>query len=198
MAGDAHAQLAAVIADAFAGKLPKVHEAVIAAGYAVPGKIYGRAGVADLFGVHVQTVVQWEQAGGLPVEKPGKAGKGQGAIYDLKAVVRNRLDRALESNSTEADSPGLERWRNARADTAEIERDLLVGSVCKTDWVERNRSSLVSAFRTQAETIMAGFCRRWPEQQAEIVRAFEGMMTRVLEQLPAQPPMVDAPEGEPE
>jgi phage terminase Nu1 subunit (DNA packaging protein) len=189
-----------VIVDAFAGKLPKVHEAILAAGYAMPGKIYGRAGVADLFGVHVQTVVQWEQAGGLPVEKPGKAGKGQGAIYDLKAVVRNRLDKALESASGDADSPGLERWRNARADTAEIERDLLVGSVCKTDWMERNRSALVSAFRSQSESVMAGFCRRWPEQAAEIVRAFEGMMTRINDLLPVKPPapVVDTSEPPPE
>lgn len=199
MAGDAHAQLAEVIADAFLGKLPKVHESVLAAGYTVPGKASGRNAICKLFGVAPSTVIAWEREG-MPVEKVGKTGRGQGAVFDLAAVIQwrcGKLDKALEESGG-ADSPALERWRAARADTAEIERDLLVESVCKVEWAMRVINMLAGAYFTHTESLMATFVRRFPDAAAEIVRGFEGMVAKVREQLPAKPPAAAAPTDDPE
>jgi phage terminase Nu1 subunit (DNA packaging protein) len=76
-------KIAGLLVQAFAGNLPKIHQAAKAAGYS-DGVVGSQADVATFFGCHTQSVKGWV-ADGMPHEKKH---------YDLRKIVQWWFERA--------------------------------------------------------------------------------------------------------
>ena len=99
------------------------------------------AEVAELYGVTREAVRQWHVKGGCP--------RNEDKTFDLAAVIAWREAR-LEADVADlagSDNPELQRWRAARADMAEMERDLRRGLLIKREAVEANEQQQVAAVR---------------------------------------------------
>lgn len=82
--------------------------------------------IAQVYNLTAQAVGLWHRNGGCPRDENG--------TYDIRRVVewheaKLAVPEGMESARGGGNSPALERYRSARADVAEHERDLLTGKL---------------------------------------------------------------------
>lgn len=84
------------------------------------GGIFNRRGLAEAFGVHMQTITGWEQEG-MPIELRGM--RGRPSLYKLSACVQWRIERELAARGASGVelSPQQERARLDQARREELE-----------------------------------------------------------------------------
>ena len=110
--------------------------------------------VAEFFGVSINTVQNWCAAkcpgvpGNYPLSEIAKWLRTTGPWR--KNIKPEVIDDPL---LTEGDSPGLERYRQAKASLAEIELEKMRGNVLPLETVRENLARWASLIRRMGETL---------------------------------------------
>jgi len=105
--------------------------------------------IADFAGVSRQTIYDWQKLPGYP-----RAPDGSVALWDL-CEWRCRAAGADVSPETEggSDSPGLERFRDARAEQEEIKLAEMKRQVVAIDWMHARLNEIASLIRGAGEQL---------------------------------------------
>lgn len=130
---------------------------------AVTGSTFTRRGLADAFGVHMQTITGWEQEG-MPVELRGT--RGRPSLYSLKACLAWFVERELKARGATdlADlSPQQERAMLDRKRREDLELRLKVRRGELVELAEAGRDLANVAMATKARL------RRIPDAVADRV-----------------------------
>jgi phage terminase Nu1 subunit (DNA packaging protein) len=105
-------------------------------------RISSREALADLFGVTVKTIAEWQEQG-MPIAVRGKPGVA--SEYDSKACIEWRVQHELEKVKGESPKDRLDRLRG---DREELELAEKRGQLVPADQVEPMWDGMVAAARS--------------------------------------------------
>lgn len=111
--------------------------------------------IARVFAVRRQAVAQWR---GCP--------RNDDDTYSLPAVVAWKLGlAAADSEMGDGDSPALERFRAAKADLAELDREQRIGNLCRRETVREALVAFGQTLRVACDVLV----RRYGNDAADIL-----------------------------
>lgn len=113
-----------------------------------------KTALADFAGCSTNTIREWEKLPGYP-----KAADGSVCKWDLAVWHSQRLlaADAPELSGTDGDSPGLERYRLARASQEEIRLQVMRGAFMDREWMHRALMEIASVFRGTGDLLQRDF-----------------------------------------